>query len=85
MRKSGTEEGTMAKTKAELDALKEKIKAVKAELGTLSEDELKAIIGGDGETDCDSIYCPECGCQDLSYSNGYFCCRRCGCVFQLNL
>ena len=72
----------MAKTSEELDALKERIKTLKSELKELNEDELRAIAGGDGETDCEQIYCPECGCQDLSYSDGYFCCRRCGCVFK---
>ena len=70
----------MAKTKEELDALKEKLKAIKAELKELSEEELKAIAGGDGETDCQDPTCPKCGSADVSvnvYSKMLHC-NKCG-------
>ena len=70
----------MAKTKEELDALKIKLKALKGELKDLSDEELKAIAGGDGETDCKSVSCPKCGSTNVFcyVSTGIYQCLDCG-------
>ena len=73
----------MAKTKEELDALKIKLKALKGELKDLSDEELKAIAGGDDETDCKKVTCPKCGSTDIS-ENIYthmLVCNSCGYTF----
>ena len=73
----------MAKTKEELDVLKAKIIAVKNELKSLSEDELKQIAGGDNETDCKKVSCPKCGSTNVSvdYTLWVYHCNKCGCTF----
>ena len=73
----------MAKTKEELDALKEKLKDLKGELKELSEEELKAITGGDDETDCKKVTCPRCGSDDVyfDYLEYLYVCNKCGLTF----
>ena len=73
----------MAKTKEELDALKEKVKELKGELKELSEEELKAIAGGDNETDCQKMHCPQCGSGNVYYDSirMWYICRDCGYEF----
>ena len=68
----------MAKTKEELDVLKEKVKALKGELKALSEDELKAIAGGDDETDCKKVKCPKCGSTNVFHGEMGYTCVDCG-------
>ena len=73
----------MAKTPEELNALKEKVKALKNELGTLSEDELKQIAGGDETTDCQKVTCPRCGSSKVYFdcTLGTYICKSCGHVW----
>ena len=73
----------MAKTNEELDALKEKIRGMKDELKELSGEELRAVAGGDGETDCKKITCPKCGSTNVHcyVSTGIYYCRNCGAYF----
>ena len=70
----------MAKTKEELDALKKKLKALKGEMKELSEDEIKEIAGGDGETDCKKPTCPKCGSKNITvdYYTYVYRCNNCG-------
>ena len=73
----------MAKTKEELDALKAKIKEVRSELGALSEDDIRQIAGGDGESDCKRPTCPKCGSTNVTvdYTMWLYHCNNCGCIF----
>ena len=72
----------MAKTPEELRELKEKIKAIKGEIGELSREEIDQITGGDDETDCDhpTPTCPKCKSQLVYFDYYYnvYVCRRCG-------
>ena len=71
----------MAKSKEELDALKAKIKELKNELGALSEEELKQVAGGDGETDCKERTCPRCGSHNVITYEIEHSCLDCGFIW----
>ena len=77
-------DNTMAKTKEELDALKERIKTLKSEVKELSEEELKAIAGGDDETDCGKPSCPKCGSSNVTADYDFYVyrCNNCGYIFR---
>ena len=68
----------MAKTPEELKTLKEKVKALTDELRALSEDELRQIAGGDGESDCKNYKCPRCGCTSWRLNGTTYTCNGCG-------
>ena len=72
----------MAKSKEELDALKERVKALRGELKELSDEELKTVAGGDDETDCKKLTCPKCGSTSITYrmepERMILICRDCG-------
>ena len=69
----------MAKTTEELNALKDKVRNLKKELGTLSEEELNQISGGDETTDCTGTKtCPRCGSTNVFHSETGCHCFNCG-------
>ena len=73
----------MAKTKEELDALKNKVKDIKSEIMALSKEELSMVAGGDDDTDCTKqVHCPKCGSTKISCEfdgeKCYCICRSCG-------